>query len=165
MTPASLPPWPQGCSHRAVVHSIRPAFCKSITPAFQLFTCLCIAMCACRGQQITSDQSHKSYRPVTTLSLRFINFLGCYLPDGKFCYCSAISIKKPAPCLSVKIEQVPNQASITTQAICMHRHSTWLMQLCTPSTLVWCTSKYMAGSAHDLMIHMLRCFRSQMSKC
>lgn len=36
-----------------------------------------------RGQQIRSDQSHKSYRPVTILSLRVINWAGKLLPNGK----------------------------------------------------------------------------------
>ncbi|KAL0037384.1 hypothetical protein WJX79_005166 [Trebouxia sp. C0005] len=34
------------------------------------------------GQQIRSDQSHKSYRPVTILSLRVINWAGKLLPNG-----------------------------------------------------------------------------------
>ncbi len=36
-----------------------------------------------RGQQIRSDQSHKSYRPVTILSLRLVNWAGKLLPNGK----------------------------------------------------------------------------------
>ena len=38
-----------------------------------------------RGQQIRSDQSHKSYRPVTILSLRLVNWAGKLLPNGKPC--------------------------------------------------------------------------------
>ncbi|KAL0052516.1 hypothetical protein WJX82_003322 [Trebouxia sp. C0006] len=34
------------------------------------------------GQQIRSDQSHKSYRPVTILSLRLVNWAGKLLPNG-----------------------------------------------------------------------------------
>ncbi|KAK9805000.1 hypothetical protein WJX73_010519 [Symbiochloris irregularis] len=34
------------------------------------------------GQQITSDQSHKSYRPLTVLSFRLQRFLGQFLPRG-----------------------------------------------------------------------------------
>jgi len=31
-----------------------------------------IATCPCRGQNISSEQSHKSYRPVTVLSFRLL---------------------------------------------------------------------------------------------
>ena len=51
----------------------------------------CFMRClSCRGQQITSDQSHKSYRPVTVLFLRIANKLGQFLPKGKHSYINRV---------------------------------------------------------------------------
>ncbi len=48
-----------------------------------------------RGQQITSDQSHKSYRPVTILLLRLVNCLGQLLPQGHLQLCLLASLVVP----------------------------------------------------------------------